>query len=115
MIPANMKETELRQHATCTMCNKKVGATGLPLFWRVTIDRFGIDLQAVRRQDGLGAYIGNAAIARVMGPDLDMAKPVMDTIVATICEHCACDRSLPIAAIAELATPEQDQAQEAEA
>ncbi len=105
-MPVNMKEAELRQHATCTICRKKVGATGLPLFWRVTIDRFGIDLQAARRQDGLAAYIGSAAIAQIMGPDLDMAKPVMDTAVATICEHCACMKALPIAAIAEAATPE---------
>ncbi len=47
-----MKEKELRKHATCAMCGNKVLASGLPLFWRVTVERFGVDLKAVSRQQG---------------------------------------------------------------
>ncbi|MGE4078916.1 MAG: DUF2303 family protein [Reyranella sp.] len=38
-----MKEGELRRFATCSMCGKPIGHTGVPLFSRVTIERFGVD------------------------------------------------------------------------
>lgn len=96
-----MKEAELRQHATCSLCHKKIGHTGLPLFWRVTVERFGVDLMAVQRQQGLGLMIG-APLAAIMGPDETMAEPVMEAKVLTVCETCACERDLPVAALAEV-------------
>jgi hypothetical protein len=84
-----MKEAELRKHSTCDLCAQRIGHTGLPLFWRVTVERFGIDLAAVRRQDGLGQLMGNTMLAGVMGPDEDMAKPMMDPKAMTVCEQCA--------------------------
>ena len=93
-----MKERELRQHATCSLCNQAIGHTRLPLFWRVKIERFGIDLTAVQRQQGLGLMIGGA-LAMVMGPDEDLATPVMDPVTLTVCETCAVDRDLPVAAL----------------
>jgi hypothetical protein len=97
-----MKEAELRQHATCSACGKKVLAAGLPLFWRVTIERFGVDMQACQRQQGLSMMLGSPALASVMGPDEDLAKPVMDKVVATVCESCVLS-SMPIAMLAEKA------------
>lgn len=94
-----MKEKELRAHTTCDLCNKKILAGGMPLFWRVTIERFGIDLQACQRQQGLGLMIG-APLAMVMGPNEDLASPVMEPKVITVCESCACDRGVPVAALA---------------
>jgi hypothetical protein len=65
-----MKEKELREAATCIICGKPFGHTGLPLFWRVTIQRFGVDMGAVKRQTGLTMMLGgNALLASVMGPD----------------------------------------------
>ena len=93
-----MKERELRQHATCSLCNKPIGHTGLPLFWTVKIERFGLNVDAIRRQTGLGMMIG-AQLACVMGPDDDMTEPVMDPVTLTVCENCATERSLPIAAM----------------
>jgi hypothetical protein len=84
-----MKELELRRHSTCDLCDKPIGHTGLPLFWRLKVDRWGIDLAAARRQDGLAQFIGSTAIARVMGPDEDMAKPMMPPVTLTACETCA--------------------------
>jgi len=84
-----MKEAELRRHSTCCVCRKPIGHTGLPLFWRVTIERFGVDLKAVRRQDGLGALLGSSTLAAAMGTDADMAIPIGDAAVATVCETCA--------------------------
>lgn len=100
-----MKERELRQHATCSLCNKAIGHTRLPFFWRVKIERFGIDLAAAQRQQGLGLMIG-APLAMIMGPDEDLAKPVMEPVTLTVCETCAADRNLPVAALAEREEPE---------
>lgn len=96
-----MKQAELRKHATCALCTKPIGHTGLPLFWRVTIERFGIDLNAVRRQDGLAAFLGHSGLAVAMGPDDDMAKAMMEPLTLTACESCAVGADLPIAALAE--------------
>ncbi len=97
-----MKEAELRKHTTCSLCKKPIGHTKLPLFWRVTVERFGIDVQAVQRQHGLTLMIG-APLAAVMGPDETMARPLMEPKVLTVCETCACERDLPIAAFPEVA------------
>lgn len=93
-----MKESELRQHATCSLCSRKIGHTGVPLFWTATVTRFGLDAQAIQRQIGLGMML-SPALAGVMGPDEDMAKPVMDPVTITVCESCATMKSLPLAAM----------------
>ena len=87
-----MKEKELRKHLNCSNCRKPIGHTGLPFFWTATINRYGIDMRAVKAQDGLSAFLGNAYLAQVMGPDQDMAKKVADEITITLCEDCAIKR-----------------------
>lgn len=84
-----MKEQELRNHLTCSFCGKAITHSGLPLFWRVKVERFGIDAQAVRRQQGLGMMLGSGSLAMVMGPDEDLALPVMKPTTLTACEPCA--------------------------
>jgi len=96
-----MKELELRKHAKCSMCGKPFGHTGMPLFWRVTVERFGVDLNAVQRQDGLGALLGNSRLANVMGTDADMALPMMGALKLVVCEACATQNTC-VAALAEL-------------
>lgn len=96
-----MKEHELRQHATCSLCQHKIGG-GLPLFYRLTIERFGINLDAVRRQSGLAVAMGHAVLAQVMGPDEDMAQPVMDKLTLVVCEDCSIKARHCVAALAEI-------------
>lgn len=103
-----MKESELRLHATCSLCKEKIGHAGVPLFWTVRIERHGIDMRAVQRQTGLAMMLGgNVAIAGAMGPDEDMTTPMMDPVTLTVCERCAVGRDLPIAAQADAALGEQ--------
>ena len=90
-----MKEAELRKHLVCDCCAKKISHTGLPIFWRVKVERFGIDATAVKRQQGLTDIIGNAALAMVMGPDEDMTIDLMEPKTMTLCESCVV--SVPIA------------------
>lgn len=85
-----MKEQELRTRATCCVCNEKIGnAHPLGLFFKVTIERLMIDVNACRRQTGLEMLIGNVGIAQAMGQDEDLAKTVMEPVTVTVCETCA--------------------------
>lgn len=95
-----MKQDELRRFAVCSLCGQRIGHTGLPLFWRVTVERFGVDLQAIRRQDDLAALIGNTAIAAVMGPNEDLAQPLAGPVVLSVCEAC-CTAQTCVAELAE--------------
>ena len=95
-----MKEDELRESAKCGVCGKGFGHAGLPLFWRITIERFGIDMTAVQRQDGLAQLVGSSELAQVMGTDADMTKPMMDPVKVTICEDCIMKPAI-IAVLAE--------------
>jgi ribosomal protein L34E len=104
-----MKRDELMKHAKCTHCGKGVGHTGLPLFWKVTMERFGVDMRAAQRQDGLGVAMGSHALAAVMGPDEDLAKPMQDKPhVATLCETCVM-HPIMVAALAEIAREAEPQ------
>lgn len=83
-----MREKELREVAKCIGCGKAFGHTGLPLFWRVTIERYGVDMKAINRQQGLTMMLGgNALLAQVMGAD-EMATCLSSQKV-TLCEECA--------------------------
>ncbi len=84
-----MKETELRKHASCSICKKPIGNSGLPLFWIMRVERLGIKLDVVKRQDELAALLGgHSGLAQIMGTDEDMTQS-MDSAELTICETCA--------------------------
>lgn len=104
-----MKERELRAAADCAICGKPFGHTGLPMFWRVTIERHGVLLDRMKRQDGLAAMLGgNSLLAQVMGPDEEMTTPLLGPVTVTVCEHCAAaPQEYPIAFLAERATDKQ--------
>ena len=96
-----MKEKELREIADCALCGKGIGHTGLPLFWRVRIERYVIHMDALKRQQGLTMMLdGHATLAAVMGPDQDMAGKVFSMEI-TVCEACAVEKRLPVAVLAE--------------
>ncbi len=95
-----MKENALREIVDCGICLKPSGFTGIPLFWRITIERFGVDMAAVQRQDGLAQMLGSSQLANIMGTDADMTKPMMDPVKVTICEDCIMKPAI-IAVLAE--------------
>jgi len=95
---AEIKRADIKP---CAKCGKGVMHTGIPLFWRLTVERYGIDAGAVQRAAGLEMMLGNAALANVMGPNEILAKPVMDTTVLILCEDCAME-PYSVAAFAEL-------------
>ena len=98
-----MKEKELRDAATCAICGRPFGACGLPMFWRVRIERHGVKLDAVKRQTGLTMLLGGSAmLAAAMGADEDMTVPMMDPVELTVCERCSTEKDVCLARLAEL-------------
>jgi len=99
-----MKELELRKVAKCVICGEKIMHAGIPLFWRVRIERYGLKADAIKRQQGLDMMI-SPHLAQVMGPDEDMAEKFF-SIEITVCETCASEKSLPVAVLAEMGDAE---------
>jgi len=84
---SGMKEEELRELSDCIICKKGIGHTGLPLFTKLTIERFGLNKSALKRHTGLEMMI-SPGLASVMGPNEDLADRLGDSIVVAVCESC---------------------------
>jgi hypothetical protein len=89
-----LKEGELNELGVCALCHKQQLAppnAGLT-FYKVTISRGVFSPPAIQRQAGLGMMLGgNAALARIMGPDEDLAKIVGGPKTVFVHERCAAD------------------------
>lgn len=84
-----MNESELRKHATCSVCRKKLGETGLPIFWIMTAERYGLNLRAVERLTLTMLLGGNAQLASVFSPDENYTVVLRERVSFMICEPCA--------------------------
>jgi hypothetical protein len=62
--------------------------SGCPVFYKVSVERFCVDINAANRQHGLELMIGSPAIAFIMGPDEDVAKPLDTPSVSLVCQDC---------------------------
>jgi len=106
-----MKEKELRAVAKCAICGKSIGHTGVPLFWRVRMQRWGLLSSAIRRQSALEQFLdGHVTVAQVMGADEDMAKKML-SVEITVCETCAAEEQLPVMVLAAHGAKQPDEAQ----
>lgn len=104
MSPTNMHRKDFKP---CVICHKGVMHTGLPLFWRVHIERIGVDMQAAQRQHELEQFFGSTspdalalALADVFSDGAPIGKPMDEGKTVLICETCAM-ADMPIAEIAE--------------
>ncbi len=98
-----MKERELRKHAVCSLCKRRIGATGVPCFYRLTIERFGLILSAIQRQTGLEMVLhGHVGLAQAFSPDEEMATPLMEPLVLVVCEDCSMANAQFVARLAEI-------------
>ena len=94
-----MKEKELREVAVCGVCNKPIGKSGVPLFWRIRIERYGLKAGAIQRQQGLAMMMGgHGLLASVMGPNEDLAEKISSKEI-TVCNDCDM-KSVRIASLA---------------
>lgn len=108
-----MKERELTKHMKCDACRRELTETGLPLFWTLTVTRYGLDAGAIRRRMGLGMAVGSGALASILGPDEDLAVKLMEPVEITLCEQCAIqDQKMPACHVAMMKSEEQNDAEE---
>lgn len=90
-LTEELRERDIVALKGCSLCDGPLMANGLPLFYRVTVERFGVDVAAARRQQGLGMMLGSHILASAMGPDEPMASRLMGPVQMGICESCAAD------------------------
>ncbi len=85
-----MKRDQLQK---CALCRKGLLACGIPLFFRLRIKRFGVNLANIQRHHGMELMMGGgkagAALARVLGTDEDIATPLGEGSEILICNDCA--------------------------
>ncbi len=97
-----MKEQELRDIATCHLCGNKIGACGMPAFYRVRIQQWGLKTDALQRQTGMEMMMNrHVALAQAVGADEDMATEIGDAVEITVCHTCSYEKALPIMVLAE--------------
>lgn len=64
--------------------------SGIPIFFRVRIERMAVNMGAVQRQHGLELMLGgHAVLANVMGPNEDLAVELGDAVTAILCIDCS--------------------------
>lgn len=82
-----MKQKDLQK---CALCDKGMMHARGMTFYILTIQRMGIDVGAVRRQDALEQMMGGSAVlASVMGPNEDLCVPLHKPEPVWICDPCA--------------------------
>jgi len=92
-----MKESELREKANCGLCGLPIGHTGIPIFYRVKIESFGLNASAIQRKTGLEMMLGgHSELARIMGPDEDMAESMGPATEFTVCQSCYTEKTNPL-------------------
>lgn len=97
-----MKEMQLRRYATCSLCDQKIGHSGLPIFYRVSVEQYMVDLAAVQRQSGLTSLLGGSAeLALAMGADEDIARRVGEPVWLSVCMTCATGREVMVETLFE--------------
>ncbi len=83
-----IKEDELLKLGSCRICQKPIG-TDLT-FYRVRVERAGLDVSAMERRIGLRMMLGGSdTLAQAMGPNEDLAKVFDGPHECVVHEHCA--------------------------
>lgn len=103
-----LKEDELRKLAICRLCGEKVFSLGFAGY-RVSIEQIVLDRAACDRQTGLAMLLGgNGVLARVMGPDEDVAKVLRSARDIAVCSGCMTHQLLAVLMLAAREAPDAD-------
>ena len=86
---AGLKEDDLLKLGNCQVCGKQQLEGGEISFYKIEITRAGFDARALKRRLGLEMQMGNAMLARHMGPNEDLAKIIDGPHTVFVHESCA--------------------------
>lgn len=84
-----LKEAELVVLGPCRVCGQQQLAGGEPTFYVVEVSRAAFDRRAIERRVGLEMMLGSGPLAKVMGPNEDIAKVFDGPHRAFVHETCA--------------------------
>lgn len=91
----------------CKKCGKGVMHTGIPLFYRITVEQMGVDGNAVRKAHGLEMMLGRAApLGQVLGLNEDIGIPIGDPSKGLLCMTCSQDINLCLGEVMEILNKE---------
>lgn len=86
----------------CALCGEGMMHNGGILFFRIKIERMGMNLRAIQETHGMEMMMGGgqagAALASVMGTDPEIAKAVTSD-TALICDECATEKEIHCLAV----------------
>lgn len=72
----------------CHICGNGMMKSGAPFFYKVKVVQFVFNFGAIQRQHGLEMSMGKAApLARIVGPDEDIAVEVGGSEVCVCADH----------------------------
>ena len=73
----------------CACCLQGIANKGQFLFWRLKVERLGLDHGAIQREHGMEQFMGgNVALASVFSDGRDLAKTVDGPHEFLVCENC---------------------------
>ncbi len=87
----------------CAKCGKGLMHSGIPIVWKMTAHRVGVDIRKIDQQAGLELMIGHAVIAAVLAPAFDYGVAVARPVEFMLCEPCALDGNLLAVLLDDLA------------
>jgi hypothetical protein len=91
----------------CFICKKGIGHAGMPIFFKITMQRYGLNARTVQQTLGLESFFGGvqdgAVLANVMGADPDIADKLEEEVSGLICFSCSTEKREPLMVMEELA------------
>ena len=85
-MTGTFKQTDIKP---CGICGKGIAHDQGIMFYRVRVEPFVLDAQAIERQIGMEKLMGgNAAIAFHMGPQENMATALGEPYSLLVCGSC---------------------------
>lgn len=108
-----MKRLEISKG--CAVCGKGIMHDGQIAFYRVAIDHFVSNLQAIQRTHGLEQFFGGgpagAALADAMGTDEDLAIKVSSNNFL-VCQKCMIGHASMLLTVVENINDQEDEENE---
>lgn len=78
----------------CAVCGKGLLHCRMPIMARFEVQLEEFDEAAIRRAHGFEEFVGNVAIARIMGTDDEIAKPKDEPRKGYVCFQCLAGHSI---------------------
>jgi hypothetical protein len=94
-----------KEITNCELCGNGLAKNGQFVFYRVRVEQYVLDGNAINRRHGLETFFGGggagALLAQAMGDDEDLAKQMSDSKPRLVCQGCAIDSAMALPRLLE--------------